>query len=118
MENNENYGRTASTNEETTKKKSPVMGAVKTVAILLVVGGLGIWAGRRGFKGMGEDILAGFGKMTGAVKNMMPKKSEQVQAEVCEPKPEVPTANVVREPRNEYRGYGYRGNNNNKSYNN
>ena len=115
MENNKE--KVGSQVEETTKKKSPVMGAVKTVAILLAAGGLGIWAGRRGFKGMGDDILAGFGKMTGAVKNMMPKKSEQVQAEVCEPKPEVPTANVVREPR-EYRGYGYRGNNNNKSYNN
>lgn len=104
--------------EETTKKKSLVKSVAKTVAILLAAGGLGIWVGRRGFKGMGNDIQAGFGKMTGAVKNMMPKKSEQVQAEVCEPKPDAPAANVVREPRNEYRGYGYRGNNNNKSYNN
>ncbi len=115
MENNKE--KVGSQVEETTKKKSPAKSVAKTVAILLAVGGLGIWAGRRGLKGMGDDILAGFGKMTGAVKNMMPKKSEQVQAEVCEPKPEVPTANVVREPR-EYRGYGYRGNNNNKSYNN
>lgn len=103
--------------EETTKKKSLVKSVAKTVVILLAAGGLGIWVGRRGFKGMGNDIQAGFGKMTGAVKSMMPKKSEQVQAEVCEPKPDAPAANVVREPRNEYRGYGYRGNNN-KSYNN
>lgn len=103
--------------EETTKKKSLVKSVAKTVVILVAAGGLGIWLGKRGFRGMGDDIQAGFGKMTGTVKNMMPKKSEQVQAEVCEPKPDAPAANVVREPRNEYRGYGYRGNNN-KNYNN
>jgi hypothetical protein len=87
-------------------KKNRAKSVAKKVLILAAATAFGVWYGKKGFKGMGNDIKSAYNKAAGAVKNAMPKK-EQANVEV-----------EVREPRNnEYRGHNHN-HGNNKYYNN
>jgi hypothetical protein len=99
MENNKENMVEQPKAETTTKNR--VKSVVKTAVILAAACGLGFWFGKRGFKGMGDDVKAGLNTL----KNAMPKKQANVEVE-------------VREPRNEYRGHNNNHGNNNKNYNN